>query len=71
VPAYFFNTSDGEGPRALAIDISYIEPASMASDPATDPGAVDGGSGKGSGGQPGSIEPSAAVPAPATAKSGG
>jgi hypothetical protein len=66
VPAYFFNTPDGEGPRALAIDLSYIEPPSTA----TDPGGVDSGSGggkpgsDGSGGQPGSIEPSGPISTP-------
>jgi hypothetical protein len=71
VPAYFFNTAEGEGPRALAIDITYIETAPEA----TDPGASGGGAGRsvdgsaGSGGQPASVEPSAAVPA--TARSGG
>lgn len=77
VPAYFFNTSDGEGPRALAIDLSYIEPPSTA----TDPGPVDSGSaepgvggsgGSGGGkpgvggtdGQPGSIEPSGPIATP-------
>ena len=49
VPAYFFNTPDGEGPRALAIDISYIEPPTTA----TDPGGAGSGS---SGGKPGSVD---------------
>jgi hypothetical protein len=85
VPAYFFATADGEGPRALAIDISYIEPLPTA----TDPGAVDGepGSDPGDkpagvapggeptgvdpGGEPASIDPSPPVPNSASAKSGG